>query len=82
MNREVSRRQRSALGDLLLSRTPVDHAPIKLPGTEIPERLPFEDYKDGGYYSPIRFPRDLKELEEKMGFVPSLEELDSDNTAA
>nr|WP_290695548.1 hypothetical protein [Halomonas sp. UBA3074] len=56
----MSRRQMSALGDLFLSRIPVDHAPIKLPGTEIPKRLPFEDYKDGGYYSPIRFPRELK----------------------
>lgn len=82
LNREVSRRQMSALGDLFLSRIPVDHKRIKLPGTEIPERLPFEDYKDGGYYSPIRFPRELKELEEKMGFVPSLDELDSDDTAA
>ncbi|CAD5264521.1 conserved hypothetical protein [Halomonas sp. 59] len=82
LNREVSRRQMSALGDLFLSRIPVDHKRIKLPGTEIPERLPFEDYKDGGYYSPIRFPRELKELEEKMGFVPSLDELDNDDTAA
>lgn len=82
LNREVHRRQMSALGDLFLSRIPVDRKPIKLPGTEIPERLPFEDYKDGGRYSPIRFPRELKELEEKMGFVPSLEELDSDDNAA
>ncbi|MBS3667086.1 hypothetical protein [Vreelandella boliviensis] len=82
LNREVHRRQISALGDLFLSRIPVDHAPIKLPGTEIPKRLPFEDYQDGGRYSPIRFPRELKELEEKMGFVPSLEELDSDDNAA
>ncbi len=82
LNREVRRRQMSALGELFLSRIPVDHKRIKLPGTEIPERLPFEDYKDGGRYSPIRFPRELKELEEKMGFVPSLEELDSDDNAA
>ncbi len=72
----------SALGDLFLSRIPVDCKPIKLPGTEIPERLIVEDYKDGGRYSPIRFPRELKELEEKMGFLPSLDELDSDDTAA
>ncbi|MDN3559251.1 hypothetical protein [Vreelandella neptunia] len=39
-------------------------------------------YKDGGYYTAIRFTRELKELEEKMGFVPSLDELNSDDTAA
>ena len=81
LNSEVRRRQMSALGDLFLSRIPIDHTPIKLPGTEIPERLPFEDYQDGGRYSPIRFPRELKDLEERMGFVPSLEELDSDDNA-
>lgn len=82
LNREVQKRQIAALGDLFLSRIPVNHERVMLQGTEVPERLPFEDYDDGGRYSPIRFPRELKELEAQMSYVPSIEELDSDDTAA
>lgn len=82
LNYEVHRRQLSALGDLFLSRIPVKDKKVSLPGTEIPKRLASEDYDDGGYYSPIRFPRELEALEAQMGYVPSVEELDSDDTAA
>lgn len=46
------------------------------------ERLSYEDYNDGGRYSPIGFPRELKALEAQMDYVPTMEELDSDDTAA
>lgn len=80
LNIEVHKRQLASLGDLLLSRIPIDRTRVSLPGTTIPTRLPCEDYDDGGGYSPIRFPRELKALEAQMGYVPSMEELDTDDT--
>lgn len=82
LTHEITKRQMAALGELFLSRIPINKKRMTLPGTEVPERLSYEDYDDGGYYSPIRFPRELKELEAQMGYVPSIEELDSDDTAA
>ncbi|WAM50886.1 hypothetical protein [Vreelandella venusta] len=82
LSREINKRQMSALGELFLSRIPINKKRMTIPGIELPERLTYEDYDDGGYYSPIRFPQELKALEAQMGYVPSMEELDSDDTAA
>lgn len=82
LSNEISKRQKAALGELFLSRIPINKKRMTLPGTEVPERLSYEDYNDGGSYSPIGFPRELKALEAQMDYVPTMEELDSDDTAA
>lgn len=70
------------LGELFLSRIPINKKRMSIPGSEVSERLSYEDYNDGGRYSPIGFPRELKALEAQMDYVPTMEELDSDDTAA
>lgn len=82
LSNEISKRQKAALGELFLSRIPINKKRMTLPGTEVPERISYEDYNDGGSYSPIGFPRELKALEAQMDYVPTMEELDSDDTAA
>lgn len=82
LSNEISKRQKAALGELFLSRIPINKKRMTLPGTEVPECLSYEDYNDGGSYSPIGFPRELKALEAQMDYVPTMEELDSDDTAA
>lgn len=82
LSNEISKRQKAALGELFLSRIPINKKRMSIPGSEVPERLSYEDYNDGGRYSPIGFPRELKALEAQMDYVPTMEELDSDDTAA